>query len=610
MPQGVSDTCAILAHFAMRSGKTSTPEGARAERTALAIREPSLTLPQVQDLAVDLACPGKACTAPAMAARPAATPPAVCLVHAPGFPRERIADAFAGTSGGTIDVRPREAALTDERARRALLECPPPARLGGAPSPHSPPSSDPAHWPEDPSLHCLSSEELSDCNFPLPSFRNGQLTAPSGFACVQPRGGGVALSDAPHVAALDCEMVSTSSGLELARVSLVSTNGSVILDELVQPDNTVCDHLTAFSGITEGQLASATATKSSIQSKLLQLVADDTVLVGHSLEGDLHHVGLVHPLVMDTAILFPNPKGFPFKSSLKSVAKRYMLKDIQTQGANGHDSVEDARESLQLALLKLTNGVEFASTEPNRVPLPEKLKSRAGGHSIKTALVARKPILRRYGSHAEHHPTKADAEAPQAAAYALRNGCKFLFVDLVDVSYAQDSRERRERDAAEGLTESPDREQEDVAIDQKIQECESTFSRIRCTLPEDSILLICSSHVCLHCKCTPYFSESLHVSRFEKSPDLQSARAGEFCKVETPQRREGQKKSRCLWRKRTVGNDRCTGVSDYAGKCRKGRSSSLLYWKLTEYDLEWIHIQISAQCSNCCNSQSLSRMSS
>ena len=80
-----------------------------------------------------------------------------------------------------------------------------------------------------------------------------------------------------------------------------------------------------------------------------------TISVGHGLENDFRALNLVHSLVVDTSTLYPHFFGLPYRRSLKSLAKSYLKRDIQT---GTHDSLEDARASLELVLcqvLKLFN---------------------------------------------------------------------------------------------------------------------------------------------------------------------------------------------------------------------------------------------------------------
>jgi DNA polymerase III epsilon subunit-like protein len=59
---------------------------------------------------------------------------------------------------------------------------------------------------------------------------------------------------------------------------------------------------------------------------------------------------LVHSLVVDTSTLYPHFFGLPYRRSLKSLAKSYLKRDIQT---GTHDSLEDARASLELVLCQV-----------------------------------------------------------------------------------------------------------------------------------------------------------------------------------------------------------------------------------------------------------------
>lgn len=44
------------------------------------------------------------------------------------------------------------------------------------------------------------------------------------------------------------------------------------------------------------------------------------------------HTQIVHANVIDTSVLFPHPRGPPFKSALRVLASRHLLRTIQ-QGA-------------------------------------------------------------------------------------------------------------------------------------------------------------------------------------------------------------------------------------------------------------------------------------
>ncbi|KAI9913134.1 hypothetical protein PsorP6_006373 [Peronosclerospora sorghi] len=160
--------------------------------------------------------------------------------------------------------------------------------------------------------------------------------------------------------ALDCEMCETDIGMELTRVTLVDRHGKVVYDELVKPQSSIINYHTAFSGISKATLEQTTYLVADVQRDLTtRFLFQDTILVGHSLTSDLRALRLIHPTIADTAILFPHERGFPYRTSLKTLTKTYLKRDIQMQVETGHDSAEDALASLELLLLKVRHGPWF-----------------------------------------------------------------------------------------------------------------------------------------------------------------------------------------------------------------------------------------------------------
>ncbi|XP_033302823.1 uncharacterized protein LOC117207080 [Bombus bifarius] len=156
------------------------------------------------------------------------------------------------------------------------------------------------------------------------------------------------------VYALDCEMCFTRHGLELAKVTVVGIDGKVVYDTLVKPDTEVIDYNTRFSGITAKDLAKATKTLRDVQRDLTSFVHAETILIGHGLENDLRALRLLHTTVIDTCVAFPHFLGYPFRSSLKTLARTVLRREIQVKG---HDSVEDARIVMDLMLRKLQHDI-------------------------------------------------------------------------------------------------------------------------------------------------------------------------------------------------------------------------------------------------------------
>ncbi|CAG2059391.1 unnamed protein product [Timema podura] len=159
--------------------------------------------------------------------------------------------------------------------------------------------------------------------------------------------------------ALDCEMCRTTTGeLELTRASLVNEKLEVMYDILVKPDNNITDYLTRYSGITEKMLSEVTNKLSDVQKDLINLLPPDAILVGHSLNCDLHALQMMHPYVIDTSVIYNMTGDRSRKCKLALLCDRLLHESIQ-KSSKGHSPIEDSQAAMKLAQMKLANTVEF-----------------------------------------------------------------------------------------------------------------------------------------------------------------------------------------------------------------------------------------------------------
>jgi RNA exonuclease 1 len=233
--------------------------------------------------------------------------------------------------------------------------------------------------PFPPVHYALTPKQMVEMDYPTPTFagpeggthrdasdaserasRENGFVVPEGFVVTQPAGGGVARSPPLSMLAVDCEMCYVGTGadrrLALTRASAVGPDGSVVYDKLCAPREPITDYNTAHSGITAEQMRGVTTTLEDVQRELLELIAQETVLIGHSLENDLRRMRIMHATCVDTVALYPHPRGPPFRSKLSALTEKHLARRIQ-EGT--HDSVADARATMELALLKFTNGPGF-----------------------------------------------------------------------------------------------------------------------------------------------------------------------------------------------------------------------------------------------------------
>lgn len=165
------------------------------------------------------------------------------------------------------------------------------------------------------------------------------------------------------VLVLDCEMVGVCEGQkELAFLAVVDLlTGDVLINNFVHPTNTVRDWCTRSSGITSASMKAAVKDNLALpgwkaaREMLFEHMDRNTILVGHALHNDLKVLGVVHPTIIDTAILTADavyrPLERPFRRTwgLKTLANDLLGLKIQA-GTHGHSALEDAMATGQVLL--------------------------------------------------------------------------------------------------------------------------------------------------------------------------------------------------------------------------------------------------------------------
>ncbi|KJE95986.1 hypothetical protein CAOG_06364 [Capsaspora owczarzaki ATCC 30864] len=225
------------------------------------------------------------------------------------------------------------------------------------------------------------------------------------------------------VFSLDCEMVKSEQGFELARLAIVSEKLEVLYDELIKPARPIVDYCTRYSGITPDMLENVTSTLKDAQDAVLRLIPSNAILVGHSLENDLNVLKIIHHQIVDTALAYSHTRGSNFKPSLRWLTETYLKRIIQAD-EGGHNPAEDASACMELLRLKLKNGPSFGINEEETESMALRL-TRSG----KKSTIIDIPTIARQHSIGDTNivPCPSDDEILAAAIKAVDGPSSFVW---------------------------------------------------------------------------------------------------------------------------------------------------------------------------------------
>lgn len=186
-----------------------------------------------------------------------------------------------------------------------------------------------------------------------------------------------------QVLAMDCEMVGvgySGSRSVLARVCLINSHGTVLLDKHVRPIEDVTDYRTHVSGVRARDLSHSRAEDFWEVQKEVARLLKGRILVGHALHNDLKALLLSHPKrsIRDTLRYRALRSKVGRGRALRHLARDLLGVNIQE---GEHSPVDDARAALYL-YLKFRKEWEQSLLPRSRCQLVEETR---GAHTFHTS---------------------------------------------------------------------------------------------------------------------------------------------------------------------------------------------------------------------------------
>jgi RNA exonuclease 1 len=183
---------------------------------------------------------------------------------------------------------------------------------------------------------------------------------------------------------IDCEMCFNIDGeMEVVWLAVVNEHLDCVYESFVKPGKKITNYLTKITGVSQKTLVNINTTLHDVQVKLKEILPPNAILVGQSLNNDLHALKCFHPYVIDTSVIFNLSGNRDMKPSLQQLAAKFLGKIIQE---TVHNPTIDARSSMELVLLKLRRSLEFGDVVAggcmNTYALDESITKSGSGEDL------------------------------------------------------------------------------------------------------------------------------------------------------------------------------------------------------------------------------------
>ncbi|KAG9403597.1 hypothetical protein AC1031_006238 [Aphanomyces cochlioides] len=169
------------------------------------------------------------------------------------------------------------------------------------------------------------------------------------------------------IVAIDCEMCSTEHEVtkarkskSLVRVTMIDGEDpdDILVDLIVHqpvPGYNIVRYKTEIHGIPEETIENSKISEERARKEVLKYVGPDTIVVGHSLYGDLGCIGIAHHRVIDTAFIFwrKNVEDRQRMAGLRDLTRQLLAIDLPEV----HDSFLDAKMTMLAANFALSNPI-------------------------------------------------------------------------------------------------------------------------------------------------------------------------------------------------------------------------------------------------------------